>query len=67
MKTRRAASVSRNYPSTSDLTAETKELFENAGRFSEFAQSNGITFTPERLVNLNGRKEDTVSFERQFK
>ncbi|PWK93114.1 tRNA dihydrouridine synthase [Hallerella porci] len=50
------------------LTSQSpEELFENAGRFSEFAQSNGITFTPERLVNLNGRKEDTVSFERQFK
>ena len=28
---------------------------------------NAMTFAPERLMNLNGRKEDTISFERQFK
>lgn len=44
-----------------------EELFERASRFADFAQSNGIVFVPERLVNLNGRKENTISFERQFK
>lgn len=44
-----------------------EELFERAARFADFAQSNGIVFVPERLVNLNGRKENTISFERQFK
>ncbi len=44
-----------------------EELFERAARFADFAQSNGIAFVPERLVNLNGRKEDAVSFERQFR
>lgn len=50
------------------LTSQSlEELFENADRFAEFAQSNGIRFNPSRLVNLNGRKENSVSFDRQFK
>lgn len=44
-----------------------EELFERAARFAESAEKSGISFVPERLVNLNGRKEDSVSFERQFK
>lgn len=44
-----------------------EELFERATGFAEFAEKNGVSFVPERLVNLNGRKENTISFDRQFK
>lgn len=44
-----------------------EELFERAARFAEDAEKCGISFVPERLVNLNGRKENTISFERQFR
>ncbi|MCK9181636.1 MAG: tRNA-dihydrouridine synthase [Fibrobacteraceae bacterium] len=44
-----------------------EELFDRAAAFVEFAQSNGISFAPERLVNLNGKKDDMISFDRQFK
>lgn len=50
------------------LTSQSVEEFlERADRFAESAEARGMRFRPERLVNLNGRKEDAVSFERQFK
>lgn len=44
-----------------------EELFDEAEKFAGWATENGIHFYPERLVNLNGRKDDSISFERQFK
>lgn len=50
------------------LTSQSvEEFFERAEQFAELAESRGVSFRPEHLVNLNGRKEDTISFERQFK
>ncbi len=50
------------------LTSQSpEELFDEAERFAESAESAGVSFSPERLVNLNGRKENSISFDRQFK
>ena len=49
------------------VSQSAEELFERAARFADFAGENGISFVPERLVNLNGRKDDAISFERQFR
>lgn len=50
------------------LTSQSpEEFFERVELFKDYAKANSMTFAPERLMNLNGRKEDTISFERQFK
>jgi tRNA-dihydrouridine synthase B len=50
------------------LTSESPEIFFE--RITEFLESNaaqGMLFSPDDLVNLNGKKENEVTFERQFK
>lgn len=50
------------------LTSETPEIFfERIGAFLESAVAQEMHFSPDHLVNLNGKKETEVTFERQFK
>jgi nifR3 family TIM-barrel protein len=50
------------------LTSETPEIFfERIGAFLESADVQKMRFFPDNLVNLNGKKETIVTFERQFK
>ncbi len=49
------------------LTSETADIFlEHVNRFIK-DESAGRFFEPERLVNLNGTKNDEITFGRQFK
>lgn len=50
------------------LTSETPELFfERIALFLEDKESLNTFFYPDRLVNLNGKKENDIVFGRQFK
>lgn len=49
------------------LVSQTPESFlERARRFAE-CESAGRYFLPDRLINLNGRKQNEIIFGRQFK
>ncbi len=50
------------------LTSETPEMFfERIALFLEDKESLNTSFYPDRLVNLNGKKENEIVFGRQFK
>ncbi len=50
------------------LTSETPEMFfERIALFLEDKESLNSSFYPDRLVNLNGKKENEIVFGRQFK
>lgn len=50
------------------LTSQTpEELFARAEEFAQNDRAEEFHFSPERLVNLNGRKETDITFGHQFK